>query len=131
MHYLVYHSMVSFYSFIYLFAIFCRSHLNLWHSVGRLIRSKRNAHWGIRQKPKIELVKELKLTTNGEMTCDEDTVIEKDVDGLIDHNIDNKPSQINMNGPLHNSQKRMRSIQLLQFDKSHRPAFYGVWPKER
>ncbi|KAL8544659.1 hypothetical protein ACS0TY_005044 [Phlomoides rotata] len=107
-----------------------RSHLNSWHSIGRLIRSKRNVHWAIRKKPKIELVKELKLTSNGEMACDEDTSIQKDVDGLIDHTIDNRPSQINMDGPLPNCQKRMRSIQLLQFDKSHRPAFYGVWPRK-
>ena len=27
--------------------------------------------------------------------------------------------------------KYSRGRQLLQFDKSHRPAFYGVWPAKR
>lgn len=113
------------------FVTFCRSHLNSWHCIGRLIRSERKVHWGIRQKPKTELVKELKLTTNSEMTCDEDLIVEKHVDGWIDSNVDGRLSQINIDRPLPNCQKLIRSMQLLQFDKSNRPAFYGVWARKR
>ncbi|KAH6812706.1 Plant stearoyl-acyl-carrier-protein desaturase family protein [Perilla frutescens var. frutescens] len=107
-----------------------KSHLNSWHCIGHSIRSKRNVHWSLRQKPKTELVKELKLTINSEITCDEDQVEEKNVDGLIDPNIDGRQSQISTDRPLPDCQKRIRSMQLLQFDKSHRPAFYGVWPRK-
>lgn len=78
--------------------------------------------------PKTALVKELKLTTNSEITCDEDQVEEKNV---IDPNMDGRQSHMSIDKPLSRCQKRMRSMQLLQFDKSHRPAFYGVWPKKR
>lgn len=85
-------------------------------------------HWGIRQKPKTALVQELKLANNSEITCDEDQVEEKNV---IDPNMDGGQSQTSIDKPDHQCQKRMRSMQLLQFDKSHRPAFYGVWPRKR
>lgn len=32
---------------------------------------------------------------------------------------------------VYGNQKGLRRKQLLQFDKSFRPAFYGVWPKKR
>ncbi|KAL3833932.1 hypothetical protein ACJIZ3_008668 [Penstemon smallii] len=96
-----------------------KSHLNLWRCVGHSVRSKGNIHWGIRKKPKTELVKELKLTTNKELTYDEDLSTEKFVDGWVKSNVE--ISQKNV--------KRIRSKKLLQFDKSHRPAFYGIWPK--
>lgn len=88
-------------------------------------------HWGTRQKPKTELVKELKLTTNREPTCDDELVIEKLVDGWVHNNVDGSLSQMNVDRPLSNCQKQTRSKQLLQFDKSYRPAFYGVWPRKR
>ncbi|GFP95779.1 chromatin assembly factor 1 subunit fas1 [Phtheirospermum japonicum] len=103
-----------------------RSHLKSWHCIGRSIRSNRKQHWGIRQKPKAELVKELKLVTNRELTCDE----EKLVDGWVDSNVDGRSSQMNIDRPHPNCQKLIRSKQLLQFDKSCRPAFYGVWPRK-
>ncbi|KAK4487888.1 hypothetical protein RD792_003626 [Penstemon davidsonii] len=96
-----------------------KSHLNLWRRVGHSLRSKGNMHWGIRKKPKTELVKELKLTTNKEPTYDEDLSTEKLVDEWVDSNVE--ISQKNV--------KRIRSKKLLQFDKSHRPAFYGIWLK--
>ncbi|KAL0452244.1 UNVERIFIED_CONTAM: Chromatin assembly factor 1 subunit FAS1 [Sesamum latifolium] len=87
--------------------------------------------WGIRQKPKTELVKELKLTTNKELTCDEDLNVEKFVGGWVDPNVDGRLSQMNTDSsPLPSIQKRIRAKQLLQFDKSHRPAFYGVCPRK-
>ncbi|KAG8390710.1 hypothetical protein BUALT_Bualt01G0111800 [Buddleja alternifolia] len=102
-------------------------HLNSWRSIGRSIHSNRKLHWGIRQKPRTELVKELKLTTNKEPSCDEDSNVEKLVDRWADSNV----SQMNTDsGLLPGGQKQIRSKQLLQFDKSHRPPFYGVWPKK-
>ncbi|KAL0403392.1 UNVERIFIED_CONTAM: Chromatin assembly factor 1 subunit FAS1 [Sesamum radiatum] len=87
--------------------------------------------WGIRQKPKTELVKELKLSTNKELPCDEDLNVEKFVGGWVDPNVDGRLSQINTDSsPLPSIQKRIRVKQLLQFDKSHRPAFYGVCPRK-
>ncbi|KAL3653980.1 hypothetical protein CASFOL_003661 [Castilleja foliolosa] len=103
-----------------------KSHVNSWHCIGRLIRSNRKQHWGIRQKPKTELVKELKLVTNRELNCDE----EKLVDGWVDSNVDVRSSQMNIDRPHPNCQKHRKSKQLLQFDKSCRPAFYGVWPRK-
>ncbi|XP_042004178.1 chromatin assembly factor 1 subunit FAS1-like [Salvia splendens] len=106
-----------------------KSHLNSWRRIGNSIRSKK-VHWGMRQKPKTELVKELKLTTNTEIPSDELQVEEKSVDGSTDLNIHGSQSQITIDRPLSQCQKRKRSKQLLQFDKSHRPAFYGVWPNK-
>ncbi|KAL1552180.1 chromatin assembly factor 1 subunit FAS1-like [Salvia divinorum] len=106
-----------------------KSHLDSWRRIGNSIRSKK-VHWGMRQKPKTELVKELKLTTNTEMPSDEAQVEDKNVDGSTDLNIHGRQSQITLDRPLSQCQKRIRSKQLLQFDKSHRPAFYGVWPKK-
>ncbi|KAK4436092.1 Chromatin assembly factor 1 subunit FAS1 [Sesamum alatum] len=108
-----------------------KSHLNAWCRVGHSIRSSRKMRWGNRQKPKTELVKELKLTTNKELSCDEDFNVEKSVGGSVDPNLDGRLSQMNTDSsPLPCSQKRLRAKQLLQFDKSYRPAFYGVWSRK-
>ncbi|KAK6137789.1 hypothetical protein DH2020_028469 [Rehmannia glutinosa] len=107
------------------------SHLNAWRGIGRSIHSNRKMHWGIRQKPKTELVKELKLTTNKELNCDEDLNAEKVEVGWVDSNVDRTLSHMNTDSsPLPCGGKRIRVKKLLQFDKSHRPAFFGVWPKE-
>ncbi|KAI3762306.1 hypothetical protein L1987_52731 [Smallanthus sonchifolius] len=83
-------------------------HLDSWHQLGHC--SSRKLHWGIRRAPKTVLVKELKLTSKGE----DDPIVDK---------LDDAWSEIG-------SQKSSRCKQLLQFDKSHRPAFYGYWPKK-
>ncbi|KAL2549348.1 Chromatin assembly factor 1 subunit FAS1 [Forsythia ovata] len=106
-----------------------KSHLKSWHCLGHSVRSNRKMHWGLRQKPKTELVKELKLGMNREMTCDENLSLEKLVDGWVDSNVDGRLSCTNAN-TLPNDQKYSRNRQLLQFDKSYRPAFYGVWSKK-
>ncbi|XP_075498612.1 LOW QUALITY PROTEIN: chromatin assembly factor 1 subunit FAS1 [Primulina tabacum] len=103
-------------------------HLNSWCLMRRSTNSNRKVHWGIRQKPKTQVVKELKLTTSKELTCDEDN-IEKFVDGWGDSSVSGGLSEINTDNPPV-GQKRIRTIKLLQFDKSHRPAFYGVWPRK-
>lgn len=68
----------------------------------------------MRLTPKTVVVKELKLTN-----------IEKLIDGWNENKNDSKDNSVI------DSQKFTRSKQLLQFDKSHRPAFYGYWPKKR
>ncbi|XP_011077120.1 chromatin assembly factor 1 subunit FAS1 isoform X3 [Sesamum indicum] len=107
-----------------------KSHLTSWRRIGNSIRSNRKVHWGTRQKPKTELVKELKLTANREPTFDDELVVEKLVDGWVDNNVDGRLSGVKVDRPLSNCQEQPRIKQLLQFDKSYRPAFYGVWPRK-
>ncbi|GFP90080.1 chromatin assembly factor 1 subunit fas1 [Phtheirospermum japonicum] len=103
------------------------SHLNAWRCIGRSMHSNRKMHWGIRQKPKIELVKELKLSANK----DDDMNAEKLAVGWVDSNADRTLSHMDMDSSsLPGDRKRIRVKKLLQFDKSNRPAFYGVYPKE-
>lgn len=106
-----------------------KSHLNVWRSNRFSISSNWKRHWGIRQNPKIELVKELKLTTNKEPTSHKDLGIEKIVVGLDDTNNGRSLSQMNMDNCLRRCGRKQVPVKLLQFDKSHRPAFYGLWPR--
>lgn len=106
-----------------------KSHLNAWRSNRCSIHSNREKHWGIRQKPKIELFKELKLTSNKEPTCDEDLDTVKLVIGLDDSKKDRRSSQMNIDNSLRPCGRKWVPVKLLQFDKSHRPAFYGVWSR--
>ena len=94
-------------------------------------RSNRKQHWGIRQKPKTELVKELKLTGSRGLARDDESSIEKLVDGWEETTTEDRLFDTNAYGCLSDTQKCNRSKQLFQFDKSHRPAFYGIWPKKR
>lgn len=115
-----------------IFLMVNRSHLSTWHNLGLSMRKTRK-HWGIRQKPKTELLNKLKLTTNTARvpTLEDEMNIEKLVDELEGRTIDADLC--------HSGQDRMHPIlkmckrrkQLLQFDKNHRPAFYGIWPTRR
>ncbi|KAH8501282.1 hypothetical protein H0E87_016193 [Populus deltoides] len=100
-----------------------KSHLSSWCHLGCSIRSNRKQHWSIRRKPKTGLFKELKLTAIRDPTHDDDSSAEKLDSGWGDQNSDDI-SCIDV-------RKCNRRKQLLQFDKSHRPAFYGIWPKTR
>ncbi|KAL3650093.1 hypothetical protein CASFOL_006496 [Castilleja foliolosa] len=103
------------------------SHLNAWRCIGRSMHSNRKMHWGIRQKPKTELVKELKLTTNQ----DDDMKEEKLTARCVDSNADRMLSDMDTDSSSRPcDRRRFRVKKLLQFDKSNRPAFYGVYPKE-
>lgn len=52
--------------------------------------------------------------------------------GWEDSNKDRSLSQTNtVHSLLSCGKKRVPVMQLLQFDKSNRPAFYGVWPRKR
>lgn len=106
--------------------------MNAWRCNRCSIHSNtRKRHWGIRQKPKTELVKELKLTTSKELTHHEDFNIEKLVGGLDEINNDSRLPQMDIDHRLHPCGAKRVPVKLLQFDKSNRPAFYGVWPKNR
>ncbi|KAK2988132.1 hypothetical protein RJ640_017464, partial [Escallonia rubra] len=105
-------------------------HLKSWHCLGHSIRSSRNQNWGIRRKPKTELVKELKLTTNRGLPRDDEVNLEKVVDGWGETNSDSRLCHTNKCGSAPRDHKGSRSKQLLQFDKSNRPAFYGIWPRK-
>ncbi|KAK3001998.1 hypothetical protein RJ639_021777, partial [Escallonia herrerae] len=105
-------------------------HLNSWHCLGHSIRSNRNQNWGIRQMPKTELVKELKLTSNRGLPRDDEVDLEKVVDGWSETNSDGRLCHANKCGSVPRDRKCTRSKQLLQFDKSNRPAFYGLWPRK-
>lgn len=94
-------------------------------------RSNRKQHWGIRRRPKSELVKELKLTGSRGLARDDELSMEKLVDGWEETTTNGRLFDTNAYGCLSDAQKCNLTKQLLQFDKSHRPAFYGIWPKKR
>ncbi|XP_076954370.1 chromatin assembly factor 1 subunit FAS1-like [Bidens hawaiensis] len=98
-------------------------HLDSWHQFSH--SSSRKRVWGTRRTPKTVLVKELKLTSKGE--DEDDPVAEKFDDAWIETESKGNASPV-PDGPVSGSKKLRRRKQLLQFDKSHRPAFYGYWP---
>nr|BAJ53153.1 JHL23J11.8 [Jatropha curcas] len=104
-------------------------HLSSWHHLGHAIRSNRKQHWSIRQKPKTELFKELKLTTARELSHDGELIVEKLESEWGEQSSDDRLCATNLESSL-NDKKWKRRKKLLQFDKSHRPAFYGIWPKK-
>ncbi|XP_057512130.1 chromatin assembly factor 1 subunit FAS1-like [Actinidia eriantha] len=105
-------------------------HLISWCSLGHAIRSNRKQHWGIRRKPKTEAINKLKLSTKRGLTHDDELTIEKLVDGWGEIKVDGSSCDTNADSSVSSSQMQYRRKQLLQFDKSHRPAFYGIWPKK-
>ncbi|XP_030472285.1 chromatin assembly factor 1 subunit FAS1 [Syzygium oleosum] len=108
-----------------------KSHLSSWHRLGLSIRSNQEQHWGIRRKPKTEIFKELKLTTPNSVkgaAQDDELNLEKIVSGWNER-ISDDASICKAGDKSHlGMRKCVRRKQLLQFDKSHRPAFYGIWP---
>ncbi|KAL9234852.1 hypothetical protein vseg_009673 [Gypsophila vaccaria] len=106
-----------------------KSHMNSWHILGHSTRSKMQ-HWGMRQKPKTELIKELKLTNNGEQVRDDDMCVDSLVDACEEKSSDGKLCYDNTSVSSLGTRRCLRRKQLLQFDKSNRPAFYGIWPKK-
>lgn len=101
------------------------------YSLFNSIKPKKTSGHTSEQKPKTELVKELKLTTNKELTCCEDLNVEKLVGRLDGINNDSRLPQMDMDHCLRRCGTKRVPVKLLQFDKSNRPAFYGVWPKSR
>ncbi|KAK6911768.1 Chromatin assembly factor 1 subunit A [Dillenia turbinata] len=107
-----------------------KSHLISWHKTGQSMCSKRKQHWGLRRKPKTELYKEPKLTTGREIIRDNELNLEKPVDGWGEVASNYRLGSTDADTSLPCAHKHGRSKQLLQFDKSYRPAFYGIWPKK-
>ncbi|KAJ8557511.1 hypothetical protein K7X08_003136 [Anisodus acutangulus] len=107
-----------------------KSHLTSWHCLGRSIHSKGKVHWGIRRKPKTNVVKEIKLTASRGTTCDDEDNTEKLVDGWAEPTSNTRSCNAGEVNTIPCRQKGLLTRQLLQFDKCHRPAFYGVWPKK-
>lgn len=91
----------------------------------------RNHHWGTRQKPKTELVKELKLTTSKGVVHDDEVSVGKLADEWGEQISNDISCQTKANCPTVTKFSQRRGKQLLQFDKSPRPAYYGIWPKKR
>ncbi|EOA33749.1 hypothetical protein CARUB_v10019943mg [Capsella rubella] len=107
-----------------------REHFASWRQLGHsLSRSKK--HWGIRRQPKSELFPKLKLSTNREATSDGEPNMEKQVDGCEEKNFDSVSSISQCESSSSDRKKKSRRAkQLLQFDKSCRPGFYGIWPSQ-
>ncbi|XP_021893690.1 chromatin assembly factor 1 subunit FAS1 [Carica papaya] len=101
-------------------------HLSSWHHLGNVICSNSRQCWGVRQKPKTELFKELKLSTNRVITHDD----EFNIDGLAEKRLNDRSCTPYSDSLIRDVKNCKRRKQLLQFDKSHRPAFYGIWPKK-
>nr|QKZ93426.1 FAS1 [Vuralia turcica] len=103
-----------------------KSHFSLWRNLGQSIRSNRKQGWGLRRKPRTELFKQLKLTANKDVVHYDELSMEMHVDKLEEQSSDNRSSPISADSSL-DAKKCCRGKQLFQFDKSHRPAFYGIW----
>ncbi|XP_021289832.1 chromatin assembly factor 1 subunit FAS1 [Herrania umbratica] len=102
-------------------------HLSSWHHLGHFLRSNQKQCWGMRRKPKAELFKALKLTANKGSSHDELSV-ERIIHGWGEENSDDRSCfNADISVP---DVKCCGRKQLLQFDKSYRPAFFGIWPKK-
>lgn len=105
-------------------------HLSSWRQLWCSDRPNRKQGWGARRNPKIKLFQELKLTAD-RGSCDDVLIIEKPIDGWEEQNLYDKPCLTEDVTIPEGVEKHQNRKQLLQFDKTHRPAFYGVWPKKR
>ncbi|KAH1044659.1 hypothetical protein AAZX31_09G227000 [Glycine max] len=105
-----------------------KTHFSSWRSLGQLIRLNRKQRWGLRQKPRTKVFKELKLSAIKTAVHDVELDMEKHVNRLGECSSDISSCPMNEDSSPPDTKKYSRGRQLLQFDKSHRPAFYGVWP---
>lgn len=109
----------------------CRSHFHSWHSLGQSIRSNRKQRWGLRQNPKTEAFNKLKLTDTKSAIHEDELGTEKDADRLGESSPDGNSCSMNADSTHLDAKKYYRGRQLLQFDNTPRPAFYGIWPVKR
>ncbi|CAI0448453.1 unnamed protein product [Linum tenue] len=107
-----------------------KSHISSWHHRDQSLHLSRKRHWSIRQKPKSNLIKELKLTGNREMDTDDELSVEKLSSGSWKQPYDDGEFIALHSVSLPDIKRCNRRKQLLQFAKCHRPAFYGIWPKK-
>uniref|UniRef100_A0A1J3J1U8 Chromatin assembly factor 1 subunit FAS1 n=1 Tax=Noccaea caerulescens TaxID=107243 RepID=A0A1J3J1U8_NOCCA len=108
-----------------------RAHFASWRQLGHLLSSSKK-HWGMRRQPKVELFPKLKLSTNRGATSDGEPNTEKQEDGYEEENMGGGVSCIIQceSSSSSNRKKFRRAKKLLQFDKSCRPGFYGIWPSQ-
>ncbi|XP_022718437.1 chromatin assembly factor 1 subunit FAS1 [Durio zibethinus] len=106
-----------------------RLHLSSWRHLGHSLRSNQKQWWGMRTKPKTKLFKELKLTANKGLSHDE-LIAERLVDGWGEQISYDRSYLNDADISVPDVKKCSVRKQLLQFDKSYRPAFYGIWPKK-
>jgi chromatin assembly factor 1 subunit A len=128
-----------------------RSHLEAWHNINWRVSAQRHISWGIRRKPKVALFNELRLqgasaeaeavalTKVQSSTNKKRTYVDIEDQEFMAKNLANdweevsSDSLLGNNGSttahretrLHNKRRK-----LLQFDHSHRPAYYGTFSKK-
>ncbi|KAI4385648.1 hypothetical protein MLD38_003644 [Melastoma candidum] len=100
-----------------------KCHLSAWRHKGDSVRTTKDQHWGMRQKTNVRLYTELKLIIK-EIIHDDELNIESIIEGWTDSTCHGGDETCPKTG------KHLQRKQLLQFDKSHRPAFYCAWPKK-
>ncbi|CAH2065585.1 unnamed protein product [Thlaspi arvense] len=106
-----------------------RAHFASWRQLGHSLSISKK-HWGMRRQPKSELFPKLKLSTNRGATSEGEPHMEKEGDECEEKNLDGV-SGISQSESLSSDRKKSRRAkQLLQFDKSCRPGFYGIWPSQ-
>uniref|UniRef100_J3L6P6 Chromatin assembly factor 1 subunit FSM n=1 Tax=Oryza brachyantha TaxID=4533 RepID=J3L6P6_ORYBR len=109
----------------------------------KLSNHNRSSRWGIRNKPKKEAFKELKLQKSSDdmledvlSTPNEDpshNLSQENESDKLANDVDMLPvAELHCHGTNHANPMPIRSIKrkLLQFDKSNRPAYYGTWRKK-
>lgn len=121
-----------------------RFHVAGWKKLSCYNRLSR---WGVRRKPKTELLKELKLQKCSEAGFHEKSAApnkELSKDNVnranelsYDKLVDEFEISLSNNMPCHDGNNAAPALillvkrKLLQFDKSCRPAYYGTWSKKR
>ncbi|KAL0700964.1 hypothetical protein Bca4012_057086 [Brassica carinata] len=106
-----------------------REHFASWRRLGHSLSSSRK-HWGMRRKPKSELFPKLKLSTSNGGTSDGELNIEKQGDECQEKHLNDVSCVRQSESSSSDRKKSRRAMQLLQFDKSYRPGFYGIWPTQ-
>nr|BAU36825.1 chromatin assembly factor-1 (CAF-1) p150 subunit [Rorippa aquatica] len=106
-----------------------RAHFSSWRQLSHSLSTTKK-HWGIRRQPKSELFPKLKLSTNKEATSDGEPNMEKQRDGCEEKILDGLSCIRQCESSSSGRKKSRRAKQLLQFDKSYRPGFYGIWPSQ-
>lgn len=126
-----------------------RSHLEAWRHLNWRISVQRHLSWGIRRKPKVALFNELRLqgasaeavalpkvqsSTNKKRTYSEvedhefmSKSLVNDWEEVLSDSLpcNNGNTTAHRENRLHNKRRK-----LLQFDHSHRPAYYGTFSKK-
>ncbi|VVA94680.1 unnamed protein product [Arabis nemorensis] len=106
-----------------------RAHFASWRQLGHLLSSSKK-HWGMRRQPKVELFPKLKLSTSKGATSEGEPNMEKQGNECEEKNLGGVSYIRQCESSSSDLKKYRRAKKLLQFDKSCRPAFYGIWPSQ-